>query len=191
MNIIQLPGHFLPNDEGAPDLPGNGRYIAVPQGAVPVLNIISMDVETIQNVDLAPAPRIPLDTEKGPLHYEKNAKIFSKDAFYPAEPFKLSELTQIRGVDAVMLGMTPFQYNPVTKELKVYTNVKIEITFEGGNGHIGNDRLRNRWWEPIHHDIFLNSESLPKVDFSKQYTDDEDYEYIIITPNGSDSVEWG
>jgi len=190
MNIIQLPGHFLPNDEGAPDLPGNGRYIAVPQGAVPVLNIISMDIETIQNVDLAPAPRIPLDTEKGPLHYEKNAKIFSKDAFYPAEPFKLSELTQIRGVDAVMLGMTPFQYNPVTKELKVYTNVKIEITFEGGNGHIGEDRLRNRWWEPIHHDIFLNNESLPKVDFSKQYTDDEDYEYIIITPNGSDFVEW-
>ena len=190
MNIVQLPGHFLPNDEGAPDLPGNGRYIAVPQGAVPIMNIISMNVETIQNVDLAPAPRIPLDTEKGPLHYEKNAKIYSKDAFYPAEPFKLSELTQIRGVDAVMLGMTPFQYNPITKELKVYTNVEIEITFEGGNGHIGEDRLRSRWWEPIHQDIFLNSQSLPKVDFSKQYTDDEDYEYIIITPNGSDFVEW-
>ena len=33
MKAVQLPGHFLPNNEGAPDLPGSGRYIAIPQGA--------------------------------------------------------------------------------------------------------------------------------------------------------------
>jgi len=30
---INLPGIFLPNNEGAPDLPGMGRYIALPKHA--------------------------------------------------------------------------------------------------------------------------------------------------------------
>jgi hypothetical protein len=34
MSNIELPGFWLPNDEGAPNLPGGGKYIAIPQGAV-------------------------------------------------------------------------------------------------------------------------------------------------------------
>ena len=37
MKQINLAKHFLPGDEGMPDLPGSGRYIAIPQGATPVL----------------------------------------------------------------------------------------------------------------------------------------------------------
>ncbi|MBM3436628.1 MAG: hypothetical protein FJY07_10485, partial [Bacteroidetes bacterium] len=33
MKNIELPGHFLPNDEGAPNLPGSGRYLTIPQGS--------------------------------------------------------------------------------------------------------------------------------------------------------------
>ncbi|MCK5337356.1 MAG: hypothetical protein KAJ50_01045, partial [Bacteroidales bacterium] len=44
---IKIPGVFLPNDEGAPDLPGNGRYIAIPQGAEAVLNIKALRKEVI------------------------------------------------------------------------------------------------------------------------------------------------
>ena len=190
MITVGLPGHFLPNDEGAPNLPGSGRYIAIPQGAIAKINIVSMKTETIKNIDIAPAPRIPLETDDGPLHYEKNANIYSKNEFYPAEPFKLSEITQIRGVDAVIFGITPFQYNPVTKELKIYRDIKIEITFEGGTGIMGRDRMRNRWWEPILQDVFLNYSSLPKVDFSNHYRNNEEYDYVIITPNNPEFVEW-
>ena len=33
VRTLQFPGVFLPNDEGAPNLPGSSRYIAIPQGA--------------------------------------------------------------------------------------------------------------------------------------------------------------
>jgi hypothetical protein len=102
MKKPMLPGHFLPNDEGAPDLPGKGRYIALPQGAKAVLNITASHTETISNIDISPAPRIPLDTETGPLTYNKNINIYSKNAFYPANPVTISSPTQIRGVDVVM-----------------------------------------------------------------------------------------
>ena len=30
MNVISMPGVMLPNEAGAPDLPGSARYIALP-----------------------------------------------------------------------------------------------------------------------------------------------------------------
>jgi hypothetical protein len=40
MTNVELPGFWLPNDEGYPNLPGGGRYIAIPQGSEPVLKIV-------------------------------------------------------------------------------------------------------------------------------------------------------
>ena len=119
MKSIHLPTTLIPNNEGAPDLAGSSQFIALPQGATARLEVISLRTEIYQDVDIAPAPIIPLDTDNGPLMYNKDERIYSVDAFYPAEPFKLSEKTSIRGVDAVILGVTPFQYNPVTRELIV------------------------------------------------------------------------
>ena len=115
LKTIQLSGIFLPNDEGAPNLPGTGRYVAMPQGANASYQIVSFRTEKYDNIDIAPAPRIPWENEDGPLEYQKNLTIYSADTYYPASPVKLSEKTQIRGVDVVLLGITPFQYNPVTK----------------------------------------------------------------------------
>jgi len=193
MDLIQLPGDFLQNDEGAPNLPGMGRYIAIPQGSTPKLEIIASRTEVFENIDMAPAPRIPLDTEDGPLDYAKNQKIYLEDALYPDAPVKLSSVTEIRGVDVVMLGITPFQYNPITKQLTVYRDIQVKVSFEGGNGQFGEDRLRSRWWEPMFSDMFLNYESLPKVNYNKSFqgpTDDLGCEYLIITPTGADFLQW-
>jgi len=192
VKTISLPGVFLPNDEGAPDLPGLSKYIAIPQGADAELKIISSRSEVIENVDLAPAPRIPLDTDDGPTHYKKDQKIYSKNEFYPNDPIILSEKTNIRGLDVVMLGITPFQYNPVTKELVVIRDIEIEITFNGGNGHFGDDRLRSRWWDPILIKTVLNTNDLPKIDYdiSNNGSRSLDYEYLIITPNDPAFLSW-
>jgi hypothetical protein len=192
MDVIQLPGNLLPNNEGAPDLPGSGRYIALPQGAVAKLNITSMRIEKFTGIDLVPAFRIPWDTEKGPLQYQKDPAIYTKNEFYPAQPVVLSKPTKIRGVDVVMLGVTPYQYNPVTKELVVYRDIDIDIEFEGGNDHFGDDRLRSRWWDPMLSDMLLNYSSLPKMNYSRSYqsTDETGCEYLIITPNGAEFQQW-
>ena len=195
MQNIEISGALIPNDEGMPNVPGSSRYIAIPEGAKASLQVIEYRLETIEDVELAPAPRIPLDTEKGPLHFEKG-EVYNVDAFYPANPFQISEITEIRGVDVVMLGITPFQYNPVTKQLKVYRDVKVEVTFDGGNGQYGDTRLRSRWWDPIMEDAFLNSAALPEVDYNKRRmevmnsTRDAGYEYLIVVPNNPEFSQW-
>ena len=193
MSNIELDGNWLPNDEGAPNLPGGGRYIAIPQGAVPVLKIVSQRTETYKNIDVAPAFKIPFDTDKGPLQYPTRTDIYSRNAFYPASPVSLSAPSKIRGVDVVMLGVTPFQYNPVTKELVVYRDLQIEVEFQGGNGQFGEERLRSRFWDPILSDAILNYQSIPVIDYSKraiENTRGDGCEYLIIIPDGPDFLNW-
>jgi hypothetical protein len=188
MKDIQMPQVFLPNDEGMPNLPGFSRNIAIPQGAQARVVVKNYRVETVKDIAIAPAPRIPLDTEDGPLEYNKNERVYTSNAYYPAEPFLLSEVTQIRGVDIVTFGITPFQYNPVTKELLIYRDVEVDIIFEGGNGNFGEDRLRSRWFDQVLQDAIGNYHSLPQIDYSArikqlQNRDDAGYEYLIIVPN--------
>ena len=193
MQVLHLPGNFLPGEEGAPDLPGSGRYIALPQGATASLRIMDSRTETFHDIDIAPAFRIPLETEVGPLEYRKNMDIYSTDAYYPSSPVILSEPTQIRGVDVVIVGIKPFQYNPVTRELIVYRDLRVEVNFDGGNGHFGEDRLRSRWWDPVLRDVLINYASLPEIEhrYKSSHTDVvEDVEYLIIVPDDPDFIAW-
>lgn len=192
MQNIELPGQFLPNNAGAPNLPGSGRYIAIPQGAEVTYNIVAYRSETFTNVNVAPAFRIPWANEDGDLEYIKDESIYSANKFYPEQPILLSEKSQVRGIDVVLLGITPFHYNPVTRQLIVYRDIKIEVTFNGGNGHFGDNRLRSRWWDPLLSDMLLNFESLPKMDYNKafQSTDETGCEYLIISPTGPEFLQW-
>ena len=192
MNAIHTSAVFLPNESGAPDLPVMSRYIVIPNGARASAKIISSRTELYRDIDAAPAPSIPLDTDPSPLQYQKNQEIYSKDAFYPENPVMLSEPTKIRGVDAVMIGITPFQYNPVTRELIVYRDLKVEIVLEGGNGKVGDDRLRSRWWDPVVRGAVLNPDAIPEITWQSNHSANRtpDYEYLIITPDSSIFLQW-
>lgn len=194
--MIDMAGVFLPNNEGAPNLPGNGRFVALPKGARAQLTVHSVKKKVLQNIDLMPAPNIPMANEDEPLRYEKDMAIYGKDAWYPANPFQLSEPASIRGVDVVMLGVTPFQYNPVSKELIIYYDVDLEVSFEGGAASVGENRLRSRWWDPILQDALINPDQLPAIDYAAHYSEalhsrSTGYEYIIIVPDDPDFIAWG
>lgn len=195
MKNVLLPGTFLFNDAGKPNLPGKGEYIAIPTGATPNLRVVSKRTETIHNVEIAPAMRIPLDNgEDYPLTMDQ--AVYSKNAFYPESPVQISEIQHLRGTDAIMVGVTPFQYNPVTKDLVVYLDLKVELTFTGGTNRFGNDAFRSRWFDPILEDNLMNYSSLPRIDYDARflsYTDnqrDQECEYIIISPTGPDFLRW-
>ncbi|RKY99822.1 MAG: hypothetical protein DRQ13_01580 [Ignavibacteriae bacterium] len=191
MKKLELPEVFLPNDEGAPDLPGTSRFIAIPQGASATFNIVDYRLETFENIDIAPAFRIPKGNDDSPLVYNKNPAIYNADADYPKNPVMISEPTIVRGVDVVQLGVTPFQYNPVTKQLKVYRDIRIEVIFNGGNGLFGENRLRSRWFDPILKNILLNKNVLKDIVYNNNSdSDSEDFEYLIICPDDPIFLAW-
>ncbi|MEI8005468.1 MAG: C25 family cysteine peptidase [Bacteroidota bacterium] len=194
---VNLPGIFLFNDAGLPDLPGTGRYFAIPQGSTPHVKILDFEEETIKNIDVAFAPEYPMDTQKD-MVYSRDEAVYHTNAFYPLNPVKISGVEHFRGTDVVILGIMPFQYNPVSRELKVYKNIKVELTFEGGSKTFGNDAFRSPYWDAMMADNILNFSSLPVVNYPErmhQYLTSKsksgnECEYIIISPTGPDFLRW-
>ena len=194
MSEISITAITIPSEAGSPDLPTDSRMMAIPQGATANLRVISLEKETLHNVNIAPALRIQAESEEPDMNYVKDMSIYGKDAFYPAEPFTLGN-SYIRGVESVMVSITPFQYNPVTKDLIVYTHVELAVEFEGGNGHFGEDRLRSPYWDPILAAELLNYDQLPVIDYASRMQewlrgDEEGAEYLIITPNNNAWAEY-
>ena len=103
MKTYSVPGIFLPGEEGAPNLAGTGRYIAIPHGAMVKMSILETRKELLHNVEIAPSPHIPFDNDDSPLRYKRDMKIYNEDAFYPASPVRVSPPMKIRGVDVVIL----------------------------------------------------------------------------------------
>jgi hypothetical protein len=192
MHTLGIHGAMLPNDENMPNLPGLGRYIAVPQGAVARLEIIETRSQLLRDLDIAPAPPIPEEGDDSPPVYQKDPTIYSTDDVYPREPIRMSHPMKMRGVDAVIVGITPFQYNPVRRELTVYTDVRLRVHFVGGNGQFGEDRYRSRHWEPVLQANLLNYSSLAPIDqAARPDAKQTGYEYVIITPDDPVFIAWG
>jgi len=192
MSAYGVPAVFIA-EPGVPNLGGVSRWIALPQGATAQVTILDYRREIINGVDIAPAPNIPADNNDAPLKYEKNMRIFGKDAYWPASPVVVAQKTDLRGVDVMLLSVLPFQYNPVTKELIVYKDIRFRVDFIGGNGHFGDDRLRSRLWDPILENNLLNFASLPKIDFysAERMNARAGFEYIIIVPDDATFIAWG
>lgn len=188
---VQVAGMMLPNETGAPNVPGTSRFFAVPNGASVSWRIVASRTERLSGIDLAPAPRIPLETESGPLDYPRDESIYSRDAFYPESPVLLSPVSEIRGVAAAVIGVTPFQYNPVSGELVVWRDLEIELTFHGGDGTFGDDRLRSRWWDPILRDLLVNSSLLEPVDPAGDAAlRTQGYDYVIVCQDDPIFLAW-
>jgi len=60
-------------------------------------------------------------------------EIVNTNQFYPEDIVKISYPLSIRGHKISTLVFFPVQYNPVTKELKIYKNIDITINGVGSN----------------------------------------------------------
>lgn len=192
--FITLSGIHIANEAGAPDLPSGSAFVAIPNGATPSIKMVNVKTKTFKDIDLIPAPQPQLENDNSPAVYQKDMNIYGRDAFYPATPFNMSEVMTIRGVQIVQVGVMPFQYNPITKELVVYENLELELTTEGGDGTYGDLSYRTPEWDQILQDLLLNRDDLPEVDYGellrKHYENRETgCEYIIITPDNDEFVQ--
>lgn len=192
---IILKGCFASNAEGLPNLPFVNQFIAVPKGAKVSIEVKEKACQTMQNIELLPAAPLQMNNEdKRPaLHWDMS--VFGKDANYPTESVTIAQATQIRGLDVVMLNVTPFRYNPVRKTLEVIYDMDIEISFEGGNGQFGDARYRNPEWDGILHDLVINDDMLPEAHYYERLNKaiqnrEEGCEYLIITVDDSAFMAW-
>ena len=187
MHSIDAKGIVIPNDYGLPALPTFNRFIAIPQGAKAVVEVSTTRDERMTGINIAPSVGSQCENDPERPFY-RDTKVYTRNSLYPVETVMVSNLQQLRGVDVVHLFLSPFQFNPVTRELAIHREIDINIRFEGGNGHFGDDRLRSPYWDPILQNSILNYNCLKGLDYDtrrQQWSQNRSTgcEYLIITPD--------
>ncbi|MBL7033865.1 MAG: hypothetical protein ISR91_06935, partial [Candidatus Delongbacteria bacterium] len=89
---------------------------------------LEYEVTLFENIDL-----IPEVLDSGSSVPEKLGDRWQQDSFYPSQLVTLSDPAIMRNHRLVQVTLTPYQYNPVRRQLRVYHNVELDFTFAGVN----------------------------------------------------------
>jgi hypothetical protein len=119
---------------GHPALPDVSRGIMIPgQGEVSV-RIMNMTSHDVEGVAIAPSKGTisrAVDPSTIPFTFSDTYK---QDAFWPEEIATAREPHIIRDLRGTIIDVSPFQYNPQTKTLRVIDSLTLSVTTEGTGG---------------------------------------------------------
>ncbi len=114
--------------EGEPWLPTYSTNIGIPHNVKVLKKIRSESSLTFKNKYLLPYPGTNND---GTVKYDMvfNEDIYSNKAFYPSQKIDLLEPYIFRFAKIQPIVFSPFQYNPVTRELIFNKTITVEVDF--------------------------------------------------------------
>ena len=123
---LSLENEPLSFDKGAPSLPFITRSLIIPDNALMQVTVIESDYVEFK-MPVLPSKGILLRTVDPATVPYTFSDIYSTDAFYPANLATLGEPYILRDFRGITVKVQPFQYNPVTGILRVYTNLVLEV----------------------------------------------------------------
>jgi cytochrome oxidase Cu insertion factor (SCO1/SenC/PrrC family) len=168
---------------GAPDLPKLTTSLVIPDNAEMEAVVVSSSYKDFPGMDIAPSKGVitrDIDPATVPYRYGEE---YSRDAFYPGTVTGMRDPYIIRDLRGQTLIVYPFQYNPVTKVLRVYNDLTIEVRKVSDNGmnplvRKTKDIRFNKEFNAIYSRHFLNYGSLT-------YTPLNDYGNILVISYGT------
>ena len=116
---------------GDPDLLKLTTSIMIPDLAQMDLEVLSAEFVEFSNISIAPSKgnlTRDIDPSTVPYIYGKH---YNQNQFFPGTLAELREPYIIRDFRGQTVVVYPFQYNPVTKTLKVYSELEIKVTKTG------------------------------------------------------------
>ncbi len=178
--IDEITEFGFTDEEGLPDLPVYSSMVIIPDRAGVRINILSSEYETYDNIDVSPAQPWTLESGEPTAPFAMDESFYEQDRFYPEQLVAIGEPKIMRDFRFVQTTINPVQYNPATRQLRVYTHVNYELVYEGTDTRNIKIRRNNNISEaflPIYQHIFSNASAV--------LTDYEPIRggYLIISPN--------
>jgi hypothetical protein len=126
-NVIKSDENYYRNP-GEPWLPLVNLNIGIPHDSNPTLKILQNDKVSYSNKFIMPYP------ETDPLFEEPDVqkideKIYSKSNFFPGEVVQLNATYDFRYAKILPIAVSPYQFNPVTRELVFNKKFLVKINF--------------------------------------------------------------
>ena len=119
----QIPGY--------PDIASRNITLGLPALEGNVVEVTGSAYETINNINYQPAATYSRskDSIGQGSSYIKNEKAYRTNSFYPENIVELVNVGIARDKILGSLKINPLQYNPVTKQLKKYSKIRVKINF--------------------------------------------------------------
>ncbi len=118
-------------EKGMPGLPVICRSIVIPDDARMEARVTFADFELYENILVAPSKGTLLRTvNPADVPYEFGY-VYQQDAWYPEKIAELDEPYIVRDLRGQVVKVNPFQYNSARRELRVYTDITIEVSPAG------------------------------------------------------------
>lgn len=128
-SIYFVEGAVNTLEMGSPIMPKITRSIIIPNGSDAHLRIVASKFKDIENVTIAPSKgnlSRDIDPARVPFTY---GSAYLKDQFFPNAAAELSKSYTLRQYEGVPINVYPLQYNPVSKKLRIYTSVTVEVSY--------------------------------------------------------------
>jgi gingipain R len=138
---LQIPGCTPWQQKGAPDLPKYTFSLQIPDLANTTTTILSQSASYINDVDVQPSKgKLSRLQDPATIPFIEGG-VYNVNDYYPASITNASQPFIQRDVRGQTWQVSPYQYNPITKQLKVNIYLKLEIKYNGTNGI--NSLIRN------------------------------------------------
>ncbi|MCI0448332.1 MAG: type IX secretion system sortase PorU [Chlorobi bacterium] len=146
---------------GSPDIRSRRFAIFTPSELNNTVQVLDYDVKEEYSVNLSPIPqanfRNPYSRSFEDLYYtyNKNSE-YSKNKFIPENIASFIDAGALRELSLGNIVLYPYQYNPVTRTLKVYSRLRVRINF--GEAPVLLNRPRTREEVSLLRGLALNSD---------------------------------
>lgn len=124
--FLQLKGFPYIHQAGAPAIPTK-QFIYEVEGEYD-LEVKEGSYVTHNNILVHPVKEDDIDTEGVPNKpYYINKEIYATDAFFPKHSVEIQNVQKASGRTYVTVRISPIQYNPVTKELRIFSHLSYTL----------------------------------------------------------------
>jgi len=167
-------------DEGNPELFYLPTAIIIPDLGSAQLEITTGEYTEYTDIDIVPSKGSILRTvDPSTIPYTKG-EVYNHDAFFPGTLAQINETFIMRDVRGLSLFVYPVQYNPVTKTLRIYSEITVTVNYTETKGE--NEFTTQKRHETIdptfaqmYENLFLNYNNL-----SRGFPTGEEGELLII-----------
>ena len=125
--VISLPKAVSTAEAGEPEMPMTGIPVLIGDQARMDIRVVDAQYKDFEGIEVAPSkgdfPR-SIDPATVPYTY---GDCYSQDAFFPANNVGMYEPYILRDFRGQNMVIHPFAYNPVTKTLRVYYDMTVEM----------------------------------------------------------------
>ncbi|MBI3239970.1 MAG: hypothetical protein HYZ43_14200 [Flavobacteriia bacterium] len=166
-------------ENGMPAMPLYHTSVQIPAKGNSILVVEYDGVTEIQNVEVAPSKgNLKRNVDPASVSYTFGA-VYQQNAFYPSSIATLNDPFVWRESRGQTITISPYQYNPVTKVLRVHENIRVRLVVQPDVAGINETKVSKI--DPVlgssQQRFFINTAN----DTQKYTAIDEDGEMLIIT----------